>query len=116
MKIGKYQREQTVMSTYCSLIFCITGLVLTLLMVIYCTVILGMIKCNYSLKFTKWYVFCMITGFGIEAVCIIGLGWVTSLRVALIVMCVGVAFSGLAISGELILYTTAIAKMYHLCI
>jgi hypothetical protein len=85
-------------------------------MVIYCTVTLGMIKCNYSLKFTKWYVFCMITGFGIEAICIIGLGWVTRLEFAIIVMCVGVAFSGLAISGKLILYTTAIAEMYQLCI
>lgn len=46
----------------------------------------------------------MITGFGIEAVCIIGLGWVTKIEVALIVMCVGVAFSGLAVSGKFILY------------
>ncbi|XP_063432566.1 vesicular glutamate transporter 3-like isoform X2 [Mytilus trossulus] len=39
------------------------------------------------------------SGFGIEAVCIICLGFITQLEIVMIVMCVGVAFSGLAISG-----------------
>ncbi|CAC5377497.1 SLC17A6_7_8 [Mytilus coruscus] len=39
------------------------------------------------------------SGFGIEAICIICLGFITRLEVVMIVMCVGVAFSGLAISG-----------------
>lgn len=38
-------------------------------------------------------------GFGIEAVCILALGWITQLETAIVVMCVGVAVSGLAISG-----------------
>lgn len=39
------------------------------------------------------------SGFGIEAVCFIALGFLTDLKVVMVVMCVGVAFSGLAISG-----------------
>ena len=38
-------------------------------------------------------------GFGIEAFCILGLRWVNDRHLALILLCVGVAFSGLAISG-----------------
>lgn len=48
-----------------------------------------------------WSIFTLIllAGFGIEAVCFIALGFITNINVVMIVMCVGVAFSGLAISG-----------------
>lgn len=47
-----------------------------------------------------FYLCGLISGFGIEAVCIICLGFITQLEIVMIVMCVGVAFSGLAISGK----------------
>lgn len=42
-----------------------------------------------------------LPGFGIEAGCIMGMAFVGDRNVALILLCVGVGCSGMAISGKL---------------
>lgn len=51
------------------------------------------ITTTFGRKFSECF------GFGIEAGCFIGLGFVTDTKIACIVLCIGVAFSGFAISG-----------------